>query len=436
MNILDVSAAINMNRLTTAKYLDILMFTGYVDMKNFGNSKVFYLSQRLPLSAILSLSSDFILILDEDLRVTNVNDKFLEFNGMEKKDVLLRNITTFKFLFDFTPHILDNIKDALDGNESTVDVIYKKGHDDYYFMVKFVPLIFENRHKGVTIIFVDVTERRRAEFVIRESEHTLRSIVEQSRDGILITDENGIITDYNTSMEHILCIKRKDALGKAVYDILEDLIPESKNKKRIYDNVVSEIKKTLCTGFINKSHSYFEIQISLPDKSERTVQLTNSPIRTENGFILCNIARDITELRESEKKYRFLTETSMAGVLIYQGENIVEVNHTVEKMTGYSHDELLKMKFWDIAHPNYRKLLKNSSKARQRGKTSPDQYEFEILTKTGSVRWVELNDGYINFKGKPSGVVTLYDINEHKNRIKALEASEYNLAKDQQRTNR
>ncbi|HET8685509.1 MAG TPA: hypothetical protein VFM18_02455, partial [Methanosarcina sp.] len=71
MTVTEIAQAVKMNRHSAAKYLDMLVIAGHIDMKTFGSSKVFYPSRRIPMSAVLNVSSDFIVVLDEDMNVVN-----------------------------------------------------------------------------------------------------------------------------------------------------------------------------------------------------------------------------------------------------------------------------------------------------------------------------------------------------------------------------
>ncbi len=76
MSVTDISKALNKNKNTIGRYLDILLVSGHVDMRTYGKAKVFTLSQRLPLSAMLSYSKELIMVLDNESRIIDVNDNF------------------------------------------------------------------------------------------------------------------------------------------------------------------------------------------------------------------------------------------------------------------------------------------------------------------------------------------------------------------------
>ena len=62
MSIYEISRDIGLNRNSTAKYLDILLYTGRVEFRNVGRAKLFHISHRVPISALLDFSTDYILV--------------------------------------------------------------------------------------------------------------------------------------------------------------------------------------------------------------------------------------------------------------------------------------------------------------------------------------------------------------------------------------
>ena len=64
MSVSDLAAAVGINRNTVSRYLDVLLVSGQVEMETYGKAKVFYLSQRVPIAAMLNFSSDLVLSLD------------------------------------------------------------------------------------------------------------------------------------------------------------------------------------------------------------------------------------------------------------------------------------------------------------------------------------------------------------------------------------
>jgi len=126
-------------------------------------------------------------------------------------------------------------------------------------------------------------------------------------------------------------------------------------------------------------------------------------------------------LRESEQKFRALTETTTCGIIVYRDNDIIYVNPAGEQITGYSRTELLAMKFWELVHPDFQAVIRERGLARQRGEEVPNRYELKILTKDGQERWLDYSatPGSIYFDGQLCALGTAYDITQRK-QVKAV----------------
>ncbi len=179
MTIMEISKAVSLNRHSVAKYMEVLVAAGQVDMRSFGPSKIFSVSRRVPISAMLSLSSDLIVTLDRDLRARYVNDRFLEFTGLGPEEVLRKNIQNFYHALQTDPPLMPYVTAALGGTEGNVDVFYPRGAKGYHFILKVIPTVFEDGEKGVTLIMSDITARVEAEEALREERGELEIRVKE-----------------------------------------------------------------------------------------------------------------------------------------------------------------------------------------------------------------------------------------------------------------
>jgi PAS domain S-box-containing protein len=137
-------------------------------------------------------------------------------------------------------------------------------------------------------------------------------------------------------------------------------------------------------------------------------------VAMENAQLLAEQKRVETSLREGEKKFRMLTETVAAAIIIYQGTSLRYFNAATEKMTGYSQFELLHMNIMDLVHPAYRQMVNERSTALKHSSKRASQFEFKIVTKAGEECWVDFTLGIIEFEGRPAALGTAYDITERK----------------------
>ncbi len=184
----------------------------------------------------------------------------------------------------------------------------------------------------------------------------------------------------------------------------------------VYDLLVFIVFAVLMTWLSRRRD---ELLVKLAD---RTAKLTeaNEELKTE----IAERKRAEEELRVSEAKFRALAETAPAAILICQGNKFQYVNPALEMITGYSEDELLRMNFWDFAHPDVRDLVRERGLARQRGEPVPARYEFRIVTKAGEARWLDFTDGKFELEGKLAIVGMAFDITERKRAEEELRRSE------------
>ena len=74
LSITEIVRSADINRNTAGRYLENLLVSGQVEMRRFGMTKIYKISQRVPLSAVLSISSELVVQLDGFLRIVFVNE--------------------------------------------------------------------------------------------------------------------------------------------------------------------------------------------------------------------------------------------------------------------------------------------------------------------------------------------------------------------------
>ena len=92
---------------------------------------------------------------------------------------------------------------------------------------------------------------------------------------------------------------------------------------------------------------------------------------------------------ERDALFSQLAETVDAAILIYQGDHHVYANSAIERVTGYSRDELLALDPFLLIYPDDRERVREYTEARKRGDDAPLCYEVRFLTKGGAARWME-----------------------------------------------
>lgn len=133
-------------------------------------------------------------------------------------------------------------------------------------------------------------------------------------------------------------------------------------------------------------------------------------------------------LRQSEQRYRTLTEQSLIGVLaVAKGFRIVYANPAIAEITGYNVEELLSLppeKVQALVHPEDRALVWGRFQQRLASGDVPPHYEYCGIRKDGKVRWLEMHAAAIEYGGEPAVLAAIRDITEHKRLEKQLRESE------------
>ncbi len=137
---------------------------------------------------------------------------------------------------------------------------------------------------------------------------------------------------------------------------------------------------------------------------------------------------DITErkqaekaLKESEEKFRTFTESSPVAIMIHRGDKWLYANPVVERLIGYTEEELRSMKFWEVIHPDYRDVVIDKANVNQQGQYPESRYELKAITKAGSEKWIDLRAELIEYNEETAILVSAMDISDRKRAEKALQ---------------
>jgi PAS domain S-box-containing protein len=151
------------------------------------------------------------------------------------------------------------------------------------------------------------------------------------------------------------------------------------------------------------------------------VEVHLKPIRLGGRDCVLAVLRDIDRrkqaqnaLKESEARYRAVTEGSLAGVYVIQDEGIVYVNSTLAQMFGYQPEEIMAgaVSPQDVVHPGDLPLVLENVRRRLSGELEAAHYTFRGLHRDGTVILCESFGRAVEYQGRPAIVGTLLDITE------------------------
>jgi len=413
MSVTGISKALNKNKNTVGRYLDILLISGHVDMRTYGKAKVFTLSQRLPLSAMLSYSKELIMVLDNESRIIDVNDNFLAILNLSREDTLGKNITYLSPPDVDVHELLETLTTGFEEKEDTI-TFKVKDQGERIFKQKSVPTVFEDGKKGFTLILEDITRQVLAEREIREREERFRMMAENIHDGLIIM-ENGKIVFVNRRIAEITGYPFEELWKMDPLSIID-----SEDQKE----VASQIKKM---DRRDQGLSELRMWILRKDGQRRFTSARISAVRHADTRYAFIILTDITELKaneaaqkESEQRFRMMAENIQDGLIIVENGNFVFANHRIADITGYSNEELTRMRSVDLVSPEDHKTIEDIVTNTRPDSEKPGEFTVWINRKDGSRRCILGRVTAALHNTTVSTYITMTDITESTERERAL----------------
>jgi PAS domain S-box-containing protein len=274
----------------------------------------------------------------------------------------------------------------------------------------------EQRVQGLEII---TNELRQAEKALLESEKKFRFLTENIADIVWTLDQNFETTYVSPSIENMLGFTPEERKQQS----LEEMItPDSLQK--IQMKFLEELERDENNSFDSERFITMEVQYYRKDSSIVWMENSIKAIRDPAGKIvgMHGVSRDINKrkkaeerLRDSETRFRILTEQSPNMVFINRHGKIVYVNDRCFEMMGYSKDEFYShdFNFLSLMEPESQKQAKSFFKKHMENIEVPP-LEYKVIKKDGSMIETIINTKLIDYQGKRAilGVVT--DITEQK----------------------
>ena len=304
LSITGIVRTVKISRSTAGRYLDILLASGQVEMRRYGMAKIYSLAHRVPLSAVLSITSEFIMQLDNHLRILYVNEPFVKFLGTTRKDLMGKNIQFSPLepvLDELFESFLKQVKNGIDGIEWNGELFLRQLK--IIIACRVTPSVFENGQKGVSVTLEDITDRKRILEALKESEEIYSRIIETANEGVCILDRNLHTTFVNERFT--------DMLGYSAEEMADH---------NARDYVIDEDKAGVEAQFVTlRKGIKSRYECRLRHKDGRTIWclISGSPLLDNTGSFLGSFGMftDITErrnaekaLQESEEKYRSIIE--------------------------------------------------------------------------------------------------------------------------------
>ena len=372
---------------------------------------------------LVDQSRDGIVILDQDGHVYEANQRFADMLGYSLEEVSQLHVFDWEFLYP-REQVIEMIKTVDEKGDHFETQHRRKDGTIFNVEISTNGAMFAG-HKLIFCVCRDITERKRAEEAIRESEKRFSDIAKNALEWIWEVDANGKYTYSSPMVEKILGYEPEEILNKHFYDLF---LPEQRE----------ELKKAAFAAFTQKQtfHEFINANVH---KNGQTVWLSTSgiPVINKEGNLLGyrGADTDITErkraeeaLRESEEKFSkaFHSSPNIIAIITLKDRRIIDINENYTDFTGYSREEVIghdaaEFDSWvdNDKHERILKMLKEEGRVRGE--------EVQFRKSSGEIHSALISIELINIGGEPCMLSESIDITRLKQAEEKLKQAMANL---------
>lgn len=372
---------------------------------------------------------DIYFSITRDGVIKSVNKFGAEYLGYTKEELFGKNVFDIIYSSD-AKFVKDKMERIFDGqNNEHLELEFRKvrKNGSFIWVREHTRLIKDEKGdpKELFIICRDVTERKRTEQVLKESEEHYRAMFEKNQAiKLLVEPDSGSIADANIAACEFFGFDIDTLKKKNFKDISS--IPEKE--------LFFELKRAK-----NEENSYFILQNRISTGEIRDVEVYTGPIDVKGKKLLFCIIHDITErkraeqaLVESEKKYKNLAEFAPFAItrIVIPGNNYDFVNDEFVRQSGYTLEEFNKLsdeELINMIYPDDRdKVFSFYKEWEKDGHIGTQHIDYRIINRFNQVVWL---DTYIYADFDSEGKVKVInqiciDVTEQKHAQAALRESE------------
>jgi PAS domain S-box-containing protein len=388
-----------------------------VTQKNIDKQQLIEKKEQLEILANSNIYATFVSTIDGSGKILFANEATLRFLNIRQDQ--LHNVHTYDFFVD--PNVRTAYLQELNekGSISEREIqIWSKGE-----IINIITSSNIFTYKGELCamnVFIDVTDRRKAEEALLKSEEQYRYIIEKLPIGIYSRTTSGKFTYANPTFLHDIQCSSLEELN----ELYESIDARWINPERAIE-FINEIKReknisNFELGFqlINDEICWFSINAVYNDESD---ELTGYALNITDKKLA------ISDANDSSQRYKRLYESLMdAHCVVDMNGRLLEFNSVFEQMIGYTKNELLQKTFHDITPPRWHDYESGIVNYQLQTQGYTNVYEKEYIHKDGHVFPVELRTYLLtDANGNHTGMwAMIRDITDRKKAEEALKASE------------
>lgn len=445
-SIQEIAHDLDLNRNLVAKYLSILHMQGRLELRSYGNIKIYRLSNKIPFQSLSLLNEDIVLGIDKSLNIRHCHGCGEEIFGIKTEQILGKHLLDVSAHSTFSPELLHQIRSILDGslNNTSEEEYNIKGLP---VRIQLVSCIFDDGSTGAGLLCSQIRMRKERfiEYDRLLSRHTAlldemhEFYVELSFDWQVVTI-NKVLCEYCGKPPEIFLGTRGIPLvsSEDQESILKSI---SKSRSLISDKFPVRVIKndgSLCwqewifhtrkKGEEILGYHGYGWDISDKKSDESKIEMYQSGVesllhqKTEDlREVTSQLRKEIDErrvlekeLKQREELYRNLTESTSDIVWEIDNEKkFVFVNGRVRSLLGYEPEEIIGNIPKDFLPPDEYEQVREAFESSQLNNIPVDSLRFRIIKKDETYAWLEItgvpvfkSDIFQGFRGIARDITT------------------------------
>ncbi len=350
LSISDISEKSGHHRHTIARYMDSLVLSGKVEMRQHGQKKKYFLSSLQPASSLLNFSTHMLIILNTNLTIRWANETFIRMINSTYQAIKDLPIETLHLDQIFGEELIETIHLVTFSETRIIESSFTYEDKPVTYLFTISSVSFFQQQPAIVITGEDISEKRSLQEAIRINEINLRVITESVRDIIIKYEKDGRIRYVSPACELLT--------GYVSTELID-----------------SDISTFIHSDDLQKRNSLFEIDVEnsyLPHTTFRFhtktgdwiwFETTTTPRMGEHGSIeeFISVWRDITErleaeriVKEAHQRLEHILEFLPDPIFVLDNAGKVTTwNRAIEELTGVIKPDILGKGNYEVSNVFY-----------------------------------------------------------------------------------
>ncbi len=308
-------------------------------------------SKAMTTNAVIEAMGDGLILLNLDGKIATVNKSFEKMTGYPRNELIGMygaNLISNLIKLDQDKNAMEEIKETIEGETHPYGAIILQTKFGVEIPTAITASYMRDENgdpMAIITTFKNISNVLMLEKALRESNERFQRITAYANDAIFLVDDQGRISYWNPAAEKIFGYSKVEAEGKKLTHLILPHQFREELSDRMSKPVIIESEP-----FIRKT---VESMAMRKDGEEFPIELSFSILIIKGSFFTIGIVRDISErkkaelaLQESEEMQKALFEGSTDPIILTDlQDRTIKINPAIDRLFGYSEEELLGEKF-------------------------------------------------------------------------------------------